>query len=92
MLNYKLKFYCHNCLTTFLMFADYDVRDFIPNCVHCKCGTEHVSAKGTVREDTYEVTYTWNVRAYSHDEARDTAVDRGFFSYDGCGSRRLPHD
>jgi len=46
---------------------------------------------GTQREDVYEVTYTWEVKAYSHDEAVALARKRGLKDWDGNGSRRKPY-
>jgi hypothetical protein len=72
------------------MFSGY-VTDFTPKCTQCNAGASYVSPRGRVREDVYEVTYTWEVKAYSHDEAVDMAKKRGLDDWDGQGSRRMPH-
>ena len=46
---------------------------------------------GTACEDVYEVKYSWEVKAYSHDEALEKAKKRGLKDWDGQGSRRMPH-
>jgi hypothetical protein len=88
-MRYKHKFYCKKCLTVFLMFGSY-TSTFTPNCVHCNANSSNVDNMGTVCEDVYEVSYSWEVRAYSHDEALEKAKKRGLKDWDGQGSRRMP--
>lgn len=89
-MRYKHTFLCEDCKEIFLMFSGYDTT-FTPNCVHCNAYSIKVKLVSTKREDIYEVDYTWEVRAYSHDEALEKAKKRGLKDWDGQGSRRMPH-
>ena len=91
-MRYRHKFLCGNkkCNEVFLMFSSFSTT-FTPHCVHCNEPSVNVESLGTLREDVYEVTYSWEVRAYSHDEALKKAKKRGLDSWDGQGTRRMPH-
>jgi hypothetical protein len=89
-MQYKHKFYCNKCLTVFLMFGSY-TSTFVPNCTSCNAASNNIKSMGTQREDVYEVSYSWEVKAYSHDEAVAMARKRGLKDWDGQGSRRMPH-
>ncbi len=91
-MRYRHKFLCGNkkCNEIFLMFGGYNTT-FTPNCIHCNEHSVNVKLIDTKREDIYEVDYTWEVRAYSHDDALKKAKKRGLSDWDGQGSRRMPH-
>lgn len=82
-----MKFYCHKCLTTFqIVVAHPD--GFTRWCV--ECGTtdrKSIQYIGRATMSTYEVTYTWSVLAYNHDEAKDKAKRLGFGDAVGMGTR-----
>jgi hypothetical protein len=56
--------------------------------VECGCtDKDKVQYIGRATLSKYEVTYTWEVTAYSHEEAKETAKKEGFSRAIGWGTR-----
>ena len=89
-MRYKHKFFCEKCKSVFLMFGSF-TSTFVPNCTYCNSSARNIKEMGTQKEDVYEIQFTWEVRAYSHDEALEKAKKRGLKDWDGQGSKRIPH-
>jgi DNA-directed RNA polymerase subunit RPC12/RpoP len=84
-----VKYFCHNCNTTFKAVVQYPSQD-LRYCPHChSTDRKKVQHMGTLRWNKYEVTYTWDVDAFDHEEAIAKAKQRGFSDWDGQRSRRI---
>lgn len=81
------KFYCHNCNAAFQIIVP-NIATFDRFCVECGClDKEKIQYKGVAIRSKYEVTYTWEVTAYSHEEAKEAAKKSGFSRATGMGTR-----
>ena len=75
------KYYCENCLWSFYLTYDENVEvEGQPACPECG-SINMVDNNGYVTERLYEVTRTWHVEAYHHQEALDKTRN-----FDHCGT------